>query len=424
MKIFTYLTVAMTAAVICASCIGRAGKPPQARDGGKPKQLWFDAGANFERFASQDSIRYYLDRTVEAGFNEIVVDVRPNEGDVLYRSDIMHQAVAIKNHAVDRDWDYLQFFIDEARLRNLKVTVSTTVFPAGIPAFRQGPAYRDQKLAALTNTEYYPDGMKDIKDDVRQVGAFLNPALPESREYAMSFIRELLTKYRFDGYALDYCRYSGAESDFSEASRDLFEKFIGRKVGKFPEDIFTYNQDGTRNPGPYYKQWWEFRSTVIHDFVANVRKAVDELQPGVKLQYWAASWLHAIYINGQNWASPRSAFSEAYLDDWATPAYKDTGFADQLDVFITGTYLERVWGKDDPESIEFGIARSIRDVDGDCEVYGSLYAQNHLDLFEDAVYLCLTRSAGVMVFDITQVIRYDLWDDIRRGIDRAEKEIQ
>ena len=77
---------------------------------------------------------------------------------------------------------------------------------------------------------------------------------------------------------------------------------------------------------------------------------------------------------------------------------------------------------DDPESIEYGLARSMEDVDGDCEVYGSLYAQNHIDEFEDAVYLCLTRTGGVMVFDIIQVIENNLWDDIRRGIDRAEQE--
>jgi hypothetical protein len=195
-------------------------------------------------------------------------------------------------------------------------------------------------------------------------------------------------------------------------------------VERFPEDIFTYNPDGTRNPGKYYKQWWEWRAGVIRDFVASVRRTIDELQPDVKLHYWAGSWLHALYVNGQNWGSPRSTFSDAYLDDWATPTYKTTGFADRLDVFVTGTYLERVWGKDDNESIEYGIARSIRDVEGDCEVYGSLYAQNHLDQFEDAVYLCLTQSAGLMVFDILQVIRYDLWDDIRRGIDRAEKELE
>ena len=252
--------------------------------------------------------------------------------------------------------------------------------------------------------------------------AAVPPVLPENQEYVLRFAHELLTKYKFDGYALDYCRFPDAESDFSPASREAFETYLGHGIDRFPEDIFTYDANGARVAGPYYKQWWEFRSGVIRDFIAEVRTLIERTQPGVKLEYWAASWLHAIYTQGQNWASPRSRFHEAYLDDWATPTYNRTGFADLLDVFITGTYLEKVWGMDDPESIEYGLARSLKDVDGDCAVYGSLYAQNHVDQFEDAVYLCLSRTDGVMVFDIIQVIENDLWDDIKRGIDRAEKE--
>ena len=59
---------------------------------------------------------------------------------------------------------------------------------------------------------------------------------------------------------------------------------------------------------------------------------------------------------------------------------------------------------------------------GDCTVYGSLYAQNHLDQFDDAVYLCLKKTKGVMVFDIVHVINNDMWAAIKRGIDRAEAE--
>ena len=41
---------------------------------------------------------------------------------------------------------------------------------------------------------------------------------------------------------------------------------------------------------------------------------------------------------------------------------------------------------------------------------------------ENAVYVCLRDTPGLMVFDIVHVIRYDLWNGIKRGIDRAEKE--
>ena len=51
----------------------------------KPKYLWFDAEANFERFSSKDSISYYLEKAKDVGFNQVVVDVKPIYGEVLYK---------------------------------------------------------------------------------------------------------------------------------------------------------------------------------------------------------------------------------------------------------------------------------------------------------------------------------------------------
>ncbi len=417
--IFSPILLTLSALFAFSSCTPRAAAPANE----KPKYLWFDAEANFQRFASQDSIRYYLDLTKKTGFNHIVVDVRPIIGDVLYKSDFMTPLTEVRGPKVERNWDYLQFFLDEARKRDLKVTVSTAIFPAGKPSTKQGPAYHDPQFAGRTCLEYLPSGkFLDIKDDPTKVAAFLNPVLKENQDYALRFVEELLTKYKFDGYALDYCRFPDRASDFSDATRSAFEEFLGQEVKNWPADVFSFDKEGHEVAGIHYKKWWEFRAKTIRNFIARVRNSIDRLQPDVDLEYWAASWLHAIYGNGQNWGSSRAKFHEAYLDTWATPEYCEAGFADLLDTFITGTYLEKVRGMEDPESIEYGLARSNRDVMGDCRVFGSLYAQNHLDQFDDAVYLCLTRTEGLMVFDIVQVINYNLWDSIKRGIDRAESE--
>ncbi len=342
------------------------------------------------------------------------MDVKPVEGDVLYKSDFMTELTDFRGTKTDRTWDYLQFFLDEAARRDLEVTVSTTIFPAGLTATRQGPVFRDAAFDGRTCIEYMPDGtLLDIRDDKAINVAFLNPAMPENQEWALRFIREarLLPLPRRHGRLLGVLP-QGVRTLPRPRSR------------AFPPRTYSpTTREGNRIPGKYYKPWWEYRAKVVRDFIARVRAAVDELQPDVRLEYWAGSWLHAIYANGQNWGSPRSTFSDEYLDTWATPGYKEAGFADLLDVFITGTYLERVWGADDNESIEYGLNRSLRDVAGDCTVYGSLYAQNYLDQFDDAVYLCLKKTKGVMVFDIVQVIEHDLWDSIKRGIDRAEAEI-
>lgn len=59
---------------------------------------------------------------------------------------------------------------------------------------------------------------------------------------------------------------------------------------------------------------------------------------------------------------------------------------------------------------------------GDCSVHGSLYAKNTVEDFDDAVYLSLSRTEGLMVFDMIQVVQNKLWNKIKAGIERAENE--
>lgn len=228
-----------------------------------------------------------------------------------------------------------------------------------------------------------------------------------------------MENYDIDGYALDYCRYPDAESDFSKETRKAFEQYLGKKVKKFPEDIYGYDRDGKRIPGVYFKEWWAFRAQVISSFVKEVRETIHSINNKVELEYWAASWIHAIHGNGQNWASPKSTFALDY-PEWGSQAYNETGFAPYLDNFLLGTYLEHIYGKDDPESIEYGIARAKKLIQGDCRVFGTIYALNHKNNIADAVKICLTDSEGLMVFDIVQVIGMDLWEDIRKGIQAAQ----
>ena len=100
----------------------------------KEKMLWFDAEANFERFSKKENITYYLDLAKSTGFNKIVVDVRPVQGDALFKSSYLTPLTDLAGTHIERDWNYLQFFIDEAHKRELKVTVSATIFTAGLPS--------------------------------------------------------------------------------------------------------------------------------------------------------------------------------------------------------------------------------------------------------------------------------------------------
>ena len=125
-------------------------------------------------------------------------------------------------------------------------------------------------------------------------------------------------------------------------------------------------------------------------------------------------------MDGQNWASEKHYDPSEMYPEWASKTYKHTGFANQLDVFMLGSYLTDVYGLDNNESIEYAIERAYNLIDDECSIYGTIYGENNKKNMEDAVYVCLTQSEGLMVFDIVQVINYNLWGDIKMGIERAE----
>lgn len=390
----------------------------------KPKMLWFDSEANFKRFSSKDCISYYLDKVKDVGFNEIVVDVRPVQGDVLYKSDFLTPLSSFGDgYVLNRDWDYLDFFIQEARKRGLKITVSASILPAGLVNTQSGPGYRDSSWNDLLTVGYTSDGLKSMKD-MDYIGLFLSPHLQSVRSMVKSYVSEIVTRYDFDGLALDYCRFADARFDFSDSARVAFEQYIGQKVDRFPEDVYTYDVSNEHVPGKWYKEWWEFRAMTIRDLIAEIRGEIKAIKPEVKLTYWAASWIHAIYKNGQNWASKKLFDPSKDYPVWASSNYKNAGFADQLEFFIVGAYLTDVYGMDNPESIEFALDRANRIIGDDCAVYGSIYGEANKSNMEDAVYLTLSNSAGLMIFDIVQVIQHDLWNAIEKGIQRAEEESQ
>lgn len=412
--------VLVSAVVACVSC-GRAGESVY---GGKPKYLWIDACANYERFSVRDSVDFYLDKAADAGFNRIVVDVRSLGGGVLFTSRTQPSYDIQRGYPV-RDWDYLSYFIDAAHSRSMKISVSTTFFTAGFPSTEVGPAYDDPAFKGRTCIENTPCGMVDVKYQKDKVAAFLNPALPENQEYVLDVVREIASRYDIDGYSLDYCRYPDMYGDFSDFSRSDFEHCTGLTVESWPDDIFSYDADGNIVAGKYYRAWWTYRASVITDFITRAVAAVKTFRPEAEVSYWAPAWIYAIYGNGQNWASARHAIhQDRYVEGWCDENYMTSGFASEIDAFMLGAYFEHVFDFNGCESVEYAVRRANSLIKGDCRLYTSVYALNHRYNCEDAVYVALRDSEGLMVFDICQVIEFDLWNDILRGVLRAEPELK
>lgn len=386
----------------------------------KPMVMWIDASANFDRLKTKKGIRETLDKAVSFGFNGIVVDVKSSQG-ALYDSKFLP---AHRITIEERGFDYLEYFIQEAKKRNMRVEVSTTIATMGERNGKKGPIYTNPEIAEAECVEYRPDGLHKITENPYAFPA-INPAHPNTLEYVKKMITEIFTNPKYEGidaYVLDYCRYMDYNSDFSDFSRQQFEAYIGETVPNWPEDIYTYNSDAHTSyyhdftPGKYFALWVEWRSMVIRNLIAEIRATLKAIRPDVDLEVWAASW-GPLPATGQNWASPRyKAFNSNW---WATNNYHKTGYADLLDTFQLGAYLNKVNGIGDTSSIEYALMY-CKDVQlGDCNYWGTFSVADTKFDAEAAAYLCLTKSPGCMVFDLVHISGCGHWNHIKAGVDRA-----
>jgi len=405
--------------------------------------LYFDATANFERFASKDSIRYYLQKSKDAGVTDVIIDVKPISGEVLYPSKIAPVMKEWKGFKKNGKVDLLGTFLKEGHLMGLTVHATINIFSGGHNAFKRGIVYSDPKKSNWQSLNYTSAGLTPISEIKNKWSAMINPANPEVQQYELSILMELASMYpELDGIILDRVRYDSIESDFSPLSKSLFEKYAGLKVQHFPEDIFSYDINKKRIPGVHYKKWIEWRAKVIHDFFITARTALKGKYPKIQFGDYTGSWYPTYYEVGVNWASKDYDPSQHF--DWATPAYKNFGYAEALDLYTTGSYYFEVdkkeaqnidiskvnrieagqgTGKDDWYTVEGSAEMAMKLMKGKVPVYAGVYVEQYKKdeaQFVKALKMCRKKSDGVMVFDIVHVIEKNWWNSLKQGLTEAQ----
>lgn len=405
----------------------------------KPALMWFDAEANFRRFSNRDSINYYLSKVKSLGFTHAVVCIRPITGEVLYPSSI---APIHKEWEGDKNpgFDYLGYFIEQGHKLGLEVLASMNVFCAGNNHKERGLVYEGHPEWAST----YYDAQKGIIPITKlkgphKYGAMVNPINEEYQKYIISVMQEIVTKYpNIDGLMLDRVRYDGISTDFSNLSREKFEEYIGQKVKNFPKDILSWEKDGERYKpvfGKLSKQWAEWRTKNITEFMARARKEVKAANPNVDFCTYTGAWYPSYYEVGVNFASKEYDPSKDF--EWATPNYKNYGYAELIDLYCTGNYytditLEDysksnniVWNETDSQAqsgtwycVE-GSCQKLREILGKNEFMGGIlvdqFYNNRNDLTRTIVQN-LKDSDGLMVFDIVHIITKNLWKEVEKGM--------
>lgn len=400
--------------------------------------MWFDAEANFARFSSKDSIDFYLEKVGQLGFTHAVVDIRPITGEVLY--DSQYAPRMEEWHGAKRgDFDYLGHFIEKAHALGIEVHASLNVFVAGHNYFDRGLIYSDHPEWA--SMVYHPEkGIIPITEEKNKYSAMVNPMNEDFRKHIINILKEVTAKYpKLDGFILDRVRYDGISADFSTLSKTLFEKYIGKTVENFPDDIFKWKKgaDGkySRENGKYFMKWIEWRTKNIYDFMKLARDEVKSVNPNISFGTYTGAWYPSYYEVGVNFAS--NTYDPSKDFDWATSDYKKYGYADLLDLYTTGNYYtdistadyrshnKSIWNETDSQaqsgewySVE-GSCNHLRTILGGKEFSGGIlvdqFYKNPQDLTR-SIEMNLAKSDGVMLFDIVHIITKNLWKEVEQGM--------
>ena len=380
----------------------------------KDRSLWVSATVNWSRLRTKVDIKTWVKRIKNNGFNEIILEVKLMEGGVLYESDIL--PMRTEYNGITRNFDYLQYFIEQCHANGMRLGAAMTVFPTY--GLGETAKYKDSDFEGRYCQEILSSaGVTDIRNNPNDgIFPFLNPADAFVRQFVMDVVEEIVTKYDVDSFTLDYCRYQNYHSDFSETTREAFQKAMGVMVKNWPEDLYRVTDDGKDVFGPQWNQFVEWRTSVITGYVEEIGRRIKAIRPDCKFEYWAASWW-PLWSTGQNWTSDKKNLTGSYW--WATPDYYKTGFAKYLDVFQNGAYMKKLFPEYDGETVSYQLSMGKSYIKGDCRMYGS-YTVAGIDFDPgEAAHWCLKNTDGLMVFELCHVDNNSYWSSIKAGITAA-----
>ena len=425
---------------------------PEPAQVGKNRYVWVSCEGNWEEFANdRNQIVKEVAKCKEVGFTDLVVDVRPTNGGVMFKSSHAEPQTRMDcwtssgYRFVQRtaDFDYLQTFIDEAHKQGLRVHAVMNTFtggclcPYGLGS--DGMLFTDSSKKGWASVVNTADGLKstmDLLDDSVDYGAkFLSPVHPEVQEYVLGIIGDL-AKYDIDGIILDRCRFDdySLQSDFSDNMRKGFEEYLGRSVSSWPGEVMSAGQDALKRPvSDVTKKWLEYRAKVIHDFVVKAAEKIHSINADVKFGCYVGGWYSSYYYSGVNWASPKyDPKADGYY--WAGSNYKDFGYADHCDYMFIGAYASTSSIYGSGEWTMQGFCKQAADLfKGDVPFAGGPDIGNSSgfenggqgSLMPSIVDACINSSTdGMFFFDLCHIRMYDYWNDIKKAFDEYLKTVK
>lgn len=140
-----------------------------------------------------------LDSLQAININTVIFQAQ-SQGDVLWESDIQPASYDITKDGSKRlPYNVCEFVIEECHKRNMECHADIVPFRLGSTATIKRYQANPVKHVYVTHPEYC--------DPQSPNGVWLDPGIPEARQYLLELYTELLTRNKFDGINFDYTRY-------------------------------------------------------------------------------------------------------------------------------------------------------------------------------------------------------------------------
>lgn len=433
MKHFSNLIIAAVATMALAAC----AKPQQ-----QPKYLWIEAAASSNYyFESQENIATDCERIKEMGFTDIVVDIRPTSGDVLFKSTVAPELKVIAkwtpegHRYVPRQatFDYLQAWIDAGHKAGLKVHAGVNMMVGGWWSESAGPhgmVYDHPERREWCAVDLHSNGeLVNFIDNTENIGGrFLDPANREVQEFLIRMLEDIAAYKDLDGLVMDRCRYDdfALDAGYTKAAYEGFTAYLGHEPERWPVIADPGHIFLDWDPDELEVKWLTYRCKVIHDFVAEARKAVKAKAPKLQFANYVGAWFSEYYRSGVNWASPKYDLAkEEPTFSWATPEYQATGFADLFDFMLVGAYgpADDIYGEGEWSMEGFAkltrkrLQGDVRFATGPDIGNGKGFEKGgRQDVLPEIAKVILENADGLFVFDLCHIRAFDYWDTFSQSL--------
>ena len=259
-----------------------ARKPPAETP---VRGVWVHPAVSRNEAAGVPEIEKTLDAYAQAGINTVILLVKDTAGYVYYKS-----AIGVADPAWD--YDFLGAWVREAKKRNIAVHAWFCVFNEG---------------AVLGRTREHLDWF--VTNRHGEKTEVLNPALPEARQFELSLMMEVATRYPVDWIHLDYIRFPCAPAEpyfsYDARTRKLFKDHSGWD----PLEIKAQDSGNI-----IWNEWLEWNRDQVTQFVRELRESLKTTGRTVRISA-------AVFPNADN---ARVLIGQ----DW--PKWAELGLVDML----------------------------------------------------------------------------------------------